>query len=93
MKDIMKELESWINKRPPHVQRVIRKHPPTTCYKGKKRGHYIIYSYDEYTDGAIKVKVHHLGDSFLPGFSVFGVRLSDLVPCGCIIKKPLDNPN
>lgn len=81
------KLELWISERPKRVQAVIRRFPPTTCYRSRDgRGHYSIYAYDEEKSGKITLRVNHMPDSFLPAVRVFGVKQKDMRKCGCIYK-------
>lgn len=83
------EFEAWLADRPPRVRAVAEQYTPNVCYLGPeghaRRGHYLIYCYDEPDDGgSVTVKVDHLDDSFLPGVRVFGVDPATLTVCGCM---------
>jgi hypothetical protein len=68
----------WLEGRPPIIQKMAKLCPPN-CYRGERRGHYRLYSYNE--NGTVTLL--HGKDSFLPGIVVFGVDPATLVACGC----------
>ena len=58
-------------------------YPQDQCYKCDGMGHYIIHSYSNHPDGSVTLQLAHGRDSFLPGYAVFGIDLSNLSLCGC----------
>lgn len=86
-----KEIQEWIDNRPPAIREVANKYRPNTCYNATNNngltGHYLIHSYEENKDGTVTCKVNHLPDSFLPNFQVFGFKPRDLKKCGCLNRK------
>lgn len=81
------EWDAWVAERLPAVRAIAEKFPPWVCLRGtngRENGHYLVLAYEEpKDDGPITLKIAHGADSFMPGFSVFGVPAEDLTPCGC----------
>jgi len=54
------------------------------CYRIKdNEGHYEIARFGADEEGNVTAWIIHGRDSYFPGVMVFGVELSELVPCGC----------
>jgi len=80
------EQMDWYNSRPQVIQKAIDQFDPTRCYRLKQtNGHYHLRSFlePEKESDPVGVTIAHLPDSYLPGFSVFGLTTDDLVLCGC----------
>jgi len=57
---------------------------PDTCYRMEGNdGHYRISGLTGDADGNITAEVVHGRDSYFPGLLVFGIHLTELVPCNC----------
>lgn len=71
---------AWADKLPPAAREVALRLRPNTCYRSTENpGHYVIYSVSN--EGT--VKLIHGADSYMPGFSVFGVDPQTLTECDC----------
>jgi hypothetical protein len=79
------EFRKWLKDRPAVIQVAATEYPPTRCYRSRTNaGHYVILGYGEpQAGGGVTVQVLHGRDSYGAGHAVFGVPVSDLVPCGC----------
>ncbi len=77
------EQSEWFQTRPPAVQDVIRRYPPTQYYRYTPTDKpCTIYSYEENKDDTITVKADMPSSILLPTLEhrVFGVQLDDLEP-------------
>jgi len=79
------EFREWLKGRPAVIRAAATAYPPNVCYRAKSNaGHYVIMGYAEPVgDGEVTVRLLHGKDSYGAGHQVFGVYVSDLVPCDC----------
>lgn len=83
-----RDYEEWLATRPPNIQAAARQTPLHNCYRDRARAaqsHYMLTGYKD-TPGVptepVTGIVVHGADSYLPGVSVNGFDLSELVLCG-----------
>ena len=83
MPELPEPLECWLQTLPEFVQEVVRKRPPTTCYRSTEDdGHYWIEGVTE-LDGDVTYTLLHGENSFLPGFRVYHINPENLYACFC----------
>lgn len=80
----MSELEEWLNSLPKPQQSIVRNLGELpNCFTVDGRGHYEFYSSYEDENGAVRLKMDHLPDSFLPNHRVYGIDPASVKACGC----------
>jgi hypothetical protein len=81
------EWDAWVASRPPVIQRLATKYPPTKLYRINTGHRVVIYSYSE--DGTVTVAVLGKYNAIAFERRVFGVKAGELVECDL---PPPDEP-